>query len=201
MTWIHRLFIFFLGIILSVTTGFGISAFYPEPMGPTYPSMTNVKTLPISCDATPETRGTVECKKLIQEQELAQAKDDEKRQEYDALQSIYQQKNADYTRTAIFFGIVIGALFAIIGLALIKTSKLIATGMLLGGLLTAILTRFLISLASLGSSVSSTGQADTMAYAEFIILFIFSIAVIGVGHKNLRDDDVIMRPHKKPTVH
>lgn len=189
MKWINRLYILFLGIILSITTGFGVAAFYPQPIMPTYPSTPYTNIVPQSCYATPETQSSPECQKALQKQQVGQQEDQVRRQQYNEQFKVYQQKNASYTRTAIFFGIVIGALFAIIGLGLIKKSKLIATGLLLGGVLTAILTRLLISLASLGASVTSTSGADTTAYIEFGILFILSIAVVLVGLFSLKDTD------------
>ncbi len=185
MKWISRLYIFFLGIILSITTGFGVAAFYPQPTAPFYPSTPYAKIIPQSCNATPEAQSSPECQKILQQQQTTQQEDTLARQKYDQENKIYQEKNASYTRTAIFFGIVIGALFAIIGIGLIKKSKLIATGLLLAGVLTALLTRLLIGLASLGASVTTTTGADETGYMEFGILFILSIAVVAVGLSDL----------------
>ncbi len=201
MKWISRLYIFFLGIILSITTGFGVAAFYPQPTAPAYPSTPYAKIVPQSCNATPEAQSSIECQKILTQQQTSQQEDEIKRQKYDQDSKIYQEKNASYTRTAIFFGIVIGALFAIVGLGLIKKSKLIATGLLLAGVLTAILTRLLIGLASLGSSVNTTSGADTIAYVEFGILFILSIAVVGVGLFTLKDHEPTDLPSPQPQPH
>ncbi len=189
MKWISRLYIFFLGIILSITTGFGVAAFYPQPVMPTYPQAPFLNTIPKSCYETPQSQASADCQALFQKQNLDQQKDEGKRQQYENELKIYNEKNASYTRTAIFFGIVIGALFAIFGIMLIKKSKLIATGLLLGGVLTSLLTRFLISLASLGSSVGTSSGADLLAYAEFGILLVLSGAVIGVGLYSLHDTE------------
>ncbi|QQG40843.1 MAG: hypothetical protein HYV37_00785 [Candidatus Levyibacteriota bacterium] len=189
MKWINRLYILFLGIILSITTGFGVAAFYPQPVAPAYPSSPYASIVPQSCYATPETQSSPDCQKALQGQQVKQKEDEVKRQQYNNEYKIYQEKNSSYTRTAIFFGIVIGAIFAIIGLGLIKKSKLITTGLLLGGVLTAILTRLLIGLASFGASVTSTSSPDSLAYVEFGILFILSVAVIVVGLFNLKDHD------------
>lgn len=185
MKWINRLYIFFLGIILSITTGFGVAAFYPEPVMPSY-AQSPYLAMPKSCYETPQSQASPDCQALLQKQTEQEQKDSGKRENE---QRVYNEKNASYTRTAIFFGIVIGALFAIFGIVIIKKSKLIATGLLLGGVLTALLTRFLISLASLGSSVGSTAGADPLAYAEFGILLVLSGAVIGVGLYSLHDTE------------
>lgn len=189
MKWVNRLYIFFLGIILSITTGFGIAAFYPQPVAPSYPnSPFPADKTPTSCFSTPQAQETPECQKALDEQRLVIVQQRAEQQKFDEYMKIYENKNSSYTRTAIFFGIFVGALFAILGIGLIKKSRLIATGFLLASVLTAIFTRVLINLASLGSSVSGTGQADFIAYAEFTALLVLSIAVVFVGLKNLSDN-------------
>ncbi len=189
MKWVSRLYILFLGIILSITTGFGVAAFYPQPVVPSYPAVPYANIVPQSCYDTPQSQASSDCQAFLQKQKAQQQTDEVKRQQYDADFKVYQEKNSSYTRTAIFFGIVIGALFAIIGIMLIKKSKLIATGLLLGGVLTALLTRLLIGLSSLGSSVNTTTSADLLAYAEFGILLVLSVAVINVGLHSLEDTE------------
>jgi hypothetical protein len=181
------LYIFFLGIILTITTGFGVAAFYPQPVMPIYPTSNFSKPIPQSCNSTPGAQASAECQLILQEQKDQQAADDKKRADYDGAMEVYRNKNASYTRTAIFFGIVIGAIFAIAGIVFIKNSKLVATGLLLGSVLTAILTRMLINLASLGASISGTGEADGLAYVEFGALFVLSVAVVLAGQYRLTD--------------
>jgi len=194
--WINRLYIFFLGIILTITTGFGVAAFYPQPTSPIYPSSGYSKPIPKSCNSTPNEQASAECQKILLEQEEAMVLDEAKRLEYDKAQEAYRNKNASYTRTAIFFGIVIGAIFAMAGIIFIKKSRLVATGLLLASVLTAVLTRMLISLASLGADVSGTAQADSLAYIEFGALFFLSIAVILVGQLRLNDDSAPNQTHQ-----
>lgn len=199
MKWINRLYVLFLGIILSITTGFGVAAFYPQPVQPAYPSTTIKNTIPQSCYSTPQAQSSLDCQRLIQKQQVEQEQDSAKRQQYEADMQTYQNKNSGYTRTAIFFGIAIGAIYAIIGLGLIKKSKLIATGLLLASLLTAILTRILIGLASLGASVTGTSTPDLIVYMEFGILLILSVAVIVVGLYNLKEVESIVPTSPQPT--
>jgi hypothetical protein len=193
MKWIHRLYIFFLGIILSITTGFGIAAFYPEPQMPMYPisRVKPSKVIPESCTATPENSRSEACKQYFEEDEMERQKDVEAQQQYEVELREYSNTNAGYTRTAIFFGIAIGSLVAIAGLIVIKTSKLIATGLLLAGVITAVFTRLLIKLASLGSSVTGTEGANTLGYVEFFILLILSAAVIYVGFSTLKEEPAV----------
>ncbi|HVF69769.1 MAG TPA: hypothetical protein VNA13_04370 [Xanthomonadales bacterium] len=184
MKWINRLYIIFLGIILSITTGFGVAAFYPQPVSPSYAaSSVSHSIVTESCYKTPEDQASSECQKAFEKQEEQSKKDDE------AFKA-YANENAGYTRTAIFFGIVVGSLFAILGIGIIKKSKLVANGLLFGAVLTAVLTRLLINLASLGASTTGTNNADTLAYVEFGVLLILSVAIIMVGLNSLKDENI-----------
>lgn len=186
MKWISVLYTIFVGIILSITTGFGIAAFYPQPPRPEYPlEKVTYPVVPQSCYATPESKNTPECKGYFNQDEQSRKEQEKTTQKYEEELRVYNNKNAGYTRTAVFFGIAIGALFAVMGLSVIRKSRLVATGLLLAGVLTAILTRLLIGLASLGSSVTGTESANTIGYIEFFILLILSAAVILVGLKAL----------------
>jgi hypothetical protein len=194
MKWINRLYIFFLGIILTITTGFGVAAFYPQPVSPSYPTMVYTAPIPESCNATPKGQSSRECQDLLAAQKNQLAADDQTRQEFETKMEKFQNVNAGYTRTAVFLGITIGAVFAVIGIAFIKKSKLVSTGLLLSSVLTAVLTRLLINLASLGNSVSGTAGADTLSFVEFGVLALLSVLVIIVGQLRLSDDTSIPRP-------
>lgn len=185
MKWIHRLYILFVGIILTTTTGFGIAAFYPQPISPRYPITKPQMIVPKSCYSTPQEAATPECQEIYAQLESGQKLSIKQQETYDTQMREFENKNAGYTRTAIFLGISIGALFAITGIGLIRLSPLIANGVILAGVLTAILTRFLIMLASLGSNVTGTTGADTLSYVEFGILTLLSIAVLFVGFTTL----------------
>ncbi len=187
MKWIVRLYILFVGIILTTTVGFGIAAFYPQPVRPVYPLDYARITIPQSCYATPENQNSPECKEIISQQDAEQKKSIDAQTKYNAEIEKFNNVNAGYTRTAIFLGISIGALFAILGIGIIKFSPLVANGIILAGVLTAILTRFLIMLASLGSSVTGTTGADTLGYVQFGILTLLSLAVIFVGFTTLKN--------------
>ncbi len=175
--WIKRLYIIFVGIILSFTTGFGVAAFYPEPQQPVYP---NSRILPKSCFETPEVQSSSECQRLTQE-------NDQKQQDYQVKLEEHRNKNAGYTRTAIFLGVSVGAIFAVLGLLLIKLSPLVANGLMLAGVLTAVLTRFLVMLASFGAPASGTNGPNQLAFVEFGVLVVLSVVVIVVGLTTLKD--------------
>jgi hypothetical protein len=175
--WIKRLYIIFVGIILAMTTGFGVAAFYPERMQPTYPM---VRTTPESCYRTPDSQSSPECKKIADE-------DHQRQVEYQEKLVEYRNSNAGYTRTAVFLGVSIGAILVVLGIVLIKISSLVANGLMLGGVLTAVLTRFLVMLASLGSSVSTTAGPNQLAYIEFAVLVVLSMVITLVGLTTLKD--------------
>ena len=186
MKWIVRLYIFFVGIILTTTTGFGIAAFYPQPNTPSYPVTNPQVIIPKSCYATPQEASTPDCQKIYTQLEAGQNVNIKTQQDFEKQMQDYNNRNAGYTRTAIFLGIAIGALFAIIGIGIIRFSPLVANGIILAGVLTAVLTRFLIMLASLGSSVTGTTGADALSYVEFGILALLSLAVLFIGFTTLR---------------
>lgn len=189
MSWIIRLYIFFVGIILTTTTGFGIAAFYPQPIRPSYPVTYPNVIIPKSCYSTPEEAATPECQKIYSQLEESQQVNIKTQQDYEKQTREFDNKNAGYTRTAIFLGISVGALFAILGIGIIKFSPLVANGVILAGVLTAVLTRFLIMLASLGSQVSGTTGADMLSYVEFGILLLLSFAILFVGFTTLQEFD------------
>ncbi len=187
MKWINRLYIFFLGIILTITTGFGVAAFYPQPEIPVYPNPTFTTPIPESCNSTPKAQVSPECQNLLDRQKANALQDEQKQADFNQKMEKYRNADAGYTRTAVFLGITIGAGFAILGIAFIKKSRLVATGLLLSGVLTAILTRLLINLASLGSAVNGTARADTLSFVEFAVLFFLSVIVILTGWFRLSD--------------
>lgn len=189
MKWINRLYILFVGIILTTSTGFGIAAFYPQPIAPNYPIPTSKAIIPESCSSTPQEAATPECKEIYAQLKSEQQMEIKKQQDFEREILEFNNKNAGYTRTAIFLGISIGALFAIVGIGLIRFSPLVANGVILAGVLTAILTRFLIMLASLGSNLTGTTGADTLSYVEFGILTLLSFAVLFVGFTALNPSD------------
>lgn len=180
MVWINRLYIVFVGIILTLTTGFGIAAFYPEPLRPSYPVKLQRPLDVESCYKTPEAAKIPECIKLEEERQKESAK-------YEEELKMYDNENAAYTRTTIFFGITIGAIFTILSLTQIKSSKLIAHGLILAGVLTMLLTRFIAMLASFGSNTTGTVGANTIGIIQFGILVFLSLLVIFVGKRSLRE--------------
>lgn len=188
MAWINRLYIIFLAIILTLTTGFGVAAFFPQPTRPEAPIYPSSPVIPQSCYATPESKNSPDCQQYFNQQTQSTNDYSAQNQKYQQELIDYQNRNSGYTRTAIFLGVVIGAIFIMVGVTLIKKSKIIANGILFAGVLTAILTRLLITVASLGQTVAGTDSANSISYLEFGILTILSIAVIVVGLTSLKEE-------------
>ena len=136
--------------------------------------------MPQSCYQTPETLQSPECQRLIAEDREEQIKFQAELEKYEQEMKIYREKSAGYTRTTVFFGIVVGGILALAGLVLMTISRVVATGVLLGGLLVAILARFLVFLASVGAGVGTT-QASVLAFLEFFVLLVMLGAVVAVG--------------------
>lgn len=186
MKWISRLYLIFVGIILTLTVGFGVAAFYPEPVSPTYPMYSPSAIIPQPCYQ--ETIRSPECQRYFDQEEQERLNQEKERKKYEEELNVFKNKGAAYTRTSIFFGIAIGALFAILGILMIKKSKLIANGLLFAGVLIGVLTRLIIKLASLGASVTGTEAASNVAFVEFGILVVLSIGVILIGLYTLKED-------------
>ncbi len=168
-----------------MTTGFGVAAFYPEPVAPRYPT-SRAEIMPKSCYDTPESAKSPECQQFSNEET---AKRQQVQADFDIQQQAYMNKNAGYTRTAVFLGVLVGALFAMVALMIIKTSPLVANGFLFGAVLTAVLTRILISLASLGANTTGTETPGNLAFIEFFLLVLATIGVTVVGFRNLVDEN------------
>ncbi|MEK7521407.1 MAG: hypothetical protein AAB599_01215 [Patescibacteria group bacterium] len=187
MTWINRLYIFFIGIILSITTGFGLAAFYPAPRMPQYPVAKPYTGIPRSCYDTPASQQTEECQKLIEEDKERQREYQAKDSEYQDQLAKYRNVNASYTRAAIFVGIAVGTFYALLGLMMLRSSKLVSNGLMLGGVLTAVFTRLLVNFASLGANTTGTIGADRAGYIQFSVLLLLSIGVLLAGKGVLKD--------------
>ena len=188
MKWISRLYIVFVGIILSITTGYGLAAFYPDPKAFVNLEAKPYPVIPRSCTETPAQQSSPPCQKYFEDERKYQEEQNAKQEELQKKQEEQRNRSAAYTRTAVFFGITAGAFYAILGLLLLRSSKLVSNGLMLAGVLTAVLTRFLVSLASLGAGVTGSVGADSMAYVQFGVLLLLSVAVIFAGKTVLRDE-------------
>lgn len=105
---------FFLGLILALFVGLGVSTFYPGPTPPEYP----MSTLSEGKDITPSER----------EQQIRYEKD------YRA----YEEVAAGYNRNVVIITLAAAILLLAASLMLEKSSPVLANGVLLGGLFTLV---------------------------------------------------------------
>ena len=103
---------FFLGLILALFVGLGISTFYPSPKMPVYP-----ETIPFSkSEPTPE--------------------EQQKVKEYDTKIREYQSVSQQYNRNVSIISLIAAVLLLVVSLIFEKRNQVIANGVLLGGLFT-----------------------------------------------------------------
>lgn len=118
MTIIKSLYTVFLAVLVSLFIGLGVSAFYPSPKAPEYPtelsfSETKPSSTPAETDAARQ-----------------------KRQEYDAIQKAYQADFSAYNRMVSIVTLVAAIVLLAIGLVFVKKIDFISDGLLLGGVFT-----------------------------------------------------------------
>lgn len=106
----------FLALIMALFVGLGIDAFYPGPNAPMYP--VELQSFKETCEATLE-------------QKIAQAK-------YDQEQREYVEKLKPYSRNVSVVSIISAIIILIISLTFLSKIKMIADGILLGGVFTTI---------------------------------------------------------------
>lgn len=108
----------FLGLLIALFVGLGIDAFYPGPKMPDYP-------------ITLETAKPVECGLETDEQKNL-------RLDYDQKQKNYMEQSKAYNRHVSIISLVSAIVILIASLTLLAKIKMIADGILLGGVFTTI---------------------------------------------------------------
>ena len=115
---IKIIYAFFVGLLLAIFVGAGVSAFYPAPKAPEYPAVLN----------SPE-------KSLPPEQSDAQI---DAQREYERESEAYQEKATAYNRNVSIIALVAAVLFVVVSLLFENKIRIIADGILLGGIFTLI---------------------------------------------------------------
>lgn len=124
---------FFTGLLLATFVGVGIAAFYPAPQYPEYPTeLEGVDVCLIETEA-----GHRPCAKL---DGMAEPTEEQKqiKRDYDASVKQHETDQQRYARNVSITSFVFALIFAAIGLILESSLKLIADGVLLGGLFTLV---------------------------------------------------------------
>lgn len=137
---------FFIGILLAIFVGVGINAFYPEPTAPEYPRSLEQKS------------GS----ELSYEDRQAQNK-------FDDDQKAYMESLKPYNRNVSIITLIAATVFVTVSLVFEKRIKVIADGVMMGGIFTLIY--------SLGRSFGAQDSRYT-----FVVVTIGLIIAIGLGY-------------------
>ena len=113
---IKLIYTIFLALLVALFVGLGISSFYPGPKSPNYPqTLTNSKE---NCNCQPTA------------EEMAAF------QEFDRLQIVYMAESQVYNRNVSIISLLASIIILISSLTLLNKIKMIADGILLGGVFT-----------------------------------------------------------------
>lgn len=108
---IKPLYTLFLSLLIVLFVGLGISAFYPGPKAPRYPvELDQVKP---------------GCEETIEQQTL--------RKEFNQAQEKFMEESQPYNRNVSIISLVASIIILVLSLTLLTKIKMIADGMLLGG--------------------------------------------------------------------
>lgn len=110
----------FIGILIAIFVGVGISAYYPSPQEPDYPSTLKVYNLPTS----------PECDDRISLDLVKQQRD------YDLALQKYEKKMQLYNRNISIVSLIFAVLILSISLLFYQRLLILADGLLLGGVVT-----------------------------------------------------------------
>ena len=113
---IKFIYTIFLALLIALFVGLGIDAFYPGPKAPQYPfELDQVK------------QG---CEQTIEQQTLAK--------EFNQAQTKYMEESKPYNRNVSIISLVASIIILVLSLTLLNKIKMIADGILLGGVFTTI---------------------------------------------------------------
>jgi predicted histidine transporter YuiF (NhaC family) len=105
------IYVFFLGLLLSIAVGVGVSAFYQQPEAPKYPGFSSSDT---------------------QEQR------DDKQASYDKQLTEHTEKLNTYNRNVSLIVLGFAVTFLVVSMAIYSKADVVSDGLLLGGLISLI---------------------------------------------------------------
>lgn len=132
---------FFLGIIIALFVGLGISTFYSAPTSPTYPD------------------SVLQSGELTSEQSAVMDKD---RRKYEQANREYTEKSQSYNRNVSIIALASAVVLVAVSLVFEKSNRVIGSGIMLGGLFTL--------LYSLGRGLASEDTKYTFIAATVGLL-------------------------------
>jgi hypothetical protein len=145
----------FIGILLALFIGLGISAFYEKPKEPEYPNSIKYAR-PIEPAVSPDSTYSA---KMLKEQE-----------EYDKRWKDYNKIQETYNRNVSIIALTSAIVVLIISLTLVHNLLLISDGLLLGGVFTLLY------------SVGRSFQTQDTKF-EFIVVSIGLVIALLLGYK------------------
>lgn len=148
---IRIIYTLFIGIFLAIFVGVGIAAFYPGPKAPDMPAILKY--------CSPEITQSAE--KFANYQNQAE--------KFNTAEQAYRQQEQLYSRNVSIASVVAAILIVILSLTLLKTIKLLADGVLFGGVLTLMY-----------SVLRGFGTEDNMF--RFIVVTIGLIISLALGY-------------------
>jgi len=114
---IKLIYTIFLALLIALFVGLGIDTFYPSPESPEYPA--RLETPKLDCQNCAET-----------------AEDKAAREEFNRAQEQYQEDSKVYNRNVSIIALAAAIIILIFSLTLLAKIKMIADGILLGGVFT-----------------------------------------------------------------
>lgn len=145
---LRLVYTFFLGLIIALFVGMGINTFYTEPAMPEYPQYSQ----PVSDDPTQDA-------KFVKTQE-----------EYDKKYKAYEKESQVYHRNVSIISMVFAVAFLILGLWFERKNRVIANGILMGGIF--------VLIYSIARSIASTDSKYT-----FIAVSLSLLVVLYLGYR------------------
>ncbi len=153
---IKFIYTLFLALLIALFVGLGINTFYPGPEAPKYPlELDQVK------------QG---CEQTIEQQTLAK--------EFNQTQEKYMEELKPYNRNVSIISLVASIIILIFSLTLLTKIKMIADGILLGGVFTTIYGII-------------QGMMSQSSYFRFLVVVVGLIIALGLGYIKF------IRPKKK----
>lgn len=150
-------YMFFVGVLVAIFVGVGVNTFYPPPVEPEYPVVLNT----LSKEPT--------------EQELTLQR------KYDIARKAYEEKLKPYSRNVSIITLLVAVVLLVISLVFEHRIRLLADGLLLGGLFTLIY-----------SLIRGFISQDTKYV--FVIVTVGLATVLYLGYQRF------VRPHEHPVL-
>ena len=144
---IKFIYTLFLALLVALFVGLGISSFYPGPKAPDYPSIYSEKQA--NCQPTAEEKALM--------------------QEYDQSQKTYMAEFQVYSRNVSIISLTAAIIILVSSLTLLNKIKMIADGILLGGV-------FTVAYSIIRGLMSEDSQF------RFVIVTIGLLIALGLGY-------------------